>query len=161
MAIIPGRYGGYGIRPPRPGSARRLVEPVPESWQNVSARAAKALAEPFRDVTTDGQVLPGLFALQQTSISTRPLKDAAAAFSASLTAVQKKAALHPMDSPEWRKWTNWEQYPLCQGMDGMIRNRRQLCHVTILQDYLLTLQDYLLTRSPVWAVFIPCDAPAA
>src|SRR5262245_37195025 len=24
---------------------------------------------------------------------------------------------------------------LWQGMDGMIRNRRQLCHVTILQDY--------------------------
>jgi hypothetical protein len=30
MAIIPGRYGGYGVRPPRPGSASRMVDPIPE-----------------------------------------------------------------------------------------------------------------------------------
>ena len=26
MSTIPGRYGGYGVRPPRPGSASRMVE---------------------------------------------------------------------------------------------------------------------------------------
>ena len=29
MAIIPGRYGGYGVRLPRPGSASRMVDPIP------------------------------------------------------------------------------------------------------------------------------------
>jgi hypothetical protein len=60
MAIIPGRYGGYGVRPPRPGSASRMVDPIPEGWKNTYARAERALAEPFRGVTTDGQVIPGL-----------------------------------------------------------------------------------------------------
>jgi len=116
MAVIPGRYGGYGVRPPRPGSASRMVDPIPEGWKNTYARAEKALAEPFRGVTTDGKVVPGLFALQQTGVSTRPIKDAADAFIASLTAVQQKVALHAIDAQEWRKWTNWEQYPLRHGV---------------------------------------------
>ena len=65
MSIIPGRYGGYGVRPPRPGSASRMVDPIPEGWKNTHARAERALAEPFRGVTTDGQVVPGLFSLQR------------------------------------------------------------------------------------------------
>ena len=63
MSIIPGRYGGYGVRPPRPGSASRMVEPIPEGGRTY-ARAERALAEPFRGVTIDGQVIPGLFSLQ-------------------------------------------------------------------------------------------------
>src|SRR5262245_2025455 len=126
MAIIPGRYGGYGVRPPRPGSASRMVDPIPEGWKNTYARAERALAEPFRGITTDGQVVPGLFSLQQTGVSTRPVKDAADAFISSLTAAQQKVALHPIDSQEWRKWTNWEQYPLRHGvsLDQMSASQR-------------------------------------
>jgi len=103
-----------------------MVEPIPEGWKNTYARAERALAEPFRGVTTDGQVIPGLFALQQTGISTRPIKDAADAFIASLTAAQQKVVLHPIDSQEWRKWTNWEQYPLRHGvsLDQMSASQR-------------------------------------
>src|SRR5438128_11918793 len=97
MAIIPGRYGGYGVRPPRPGSASRMVDPIPEGWKNTYARAERALAERLRGVTTDGQVIPGLFSLQQTAIATRPVKDAACGFIASLTAAPEEAALHPCD----------------------------------------------------------------
>ena len=103
-----------------------MVEPIPDGWKNTYARAEKALAEPFRGVTTDGQVVPGLFSLQQTGISTTPVKDAADAFIASLTAAQQKVALHPIDSQEWRKWTNWEQYPLRHGvsLDQMSASQR-------------------------------------
>ena len=127
MTIIPGRYGGYGVRSPRPGSASRMVDPMPEGWKNTYARAEKALAEPFRGVTTDGQVVPDLFSLQQTGVSTKPVKDAADAFIASLTAAQKQVALHAIDAPEWRKWTNWEQYPLRHGvsLDQMSPSQRQ------------------------------------
>jgi hypothetical protein len=126
MSIIPGRYGGYGVRPPRPGSASRMVEPIPEGWKNTYARAEKALAEPFRGVTTDGKVVPGLFSLQQTGVSTRPVQEAADAFIASLTSAQKKVALYPIGSQEWRKWTNWEQYPLRHGvsLDRMSSSQR-------------------------------------
>jgi len=104
-----------------------MVDPMPDGWKNTYARAERALAESFRGVTTDGQVVPGLFSLQQTGVfSTRPMKDAADAFIASLTAVQQKVALHPIDSQEWRKWTNWEQYPLCHGvsLDQMSTSQR-------------------------------------
>ena len=103
-----------------------MVEPIPEGWKNTYARAEKALAEPFRGVTTDGKIVPALFSLQQTGISTKPLKDAADAFLVSLTAVQKKVARHPIDSQEWRKWTNWEQYPLRHGvsLDQMSASQR-------------------------------------
>ena len=72
MSIIPGRYGGCGVRPPRPGSASRMVAPIPEGWKNTYARAEKALAEPFRGVTTEGNVVPGLFSLQKTGSRPHP-----------------------------------------------------------------------------------------
>ena len=49
-----------------------MVEPTPEGWKNTYARAEKALAEPFRGVTTDGKIVPALFSLQQTGVSTKP-----------------------------------------------------------------------------------------
>jgi hypothetical protein len=73
-----------------------------------------------------GRWSPVFFSLQQTGISTKPIKDAADAFIASLTAAQQKVAPHPIDSQEWRKWTNWEQYPLRHGvsLDQMSPSQR-------------------------------------
>ena len=45
----------------------------------------KGLAEPFKGVTTDGTVKPGLFAIKSTGVSTEPVRKAADAFLASLT----------------------------------------------------------------------------
>jgi hypothetical protein len=59
MRIIPGRYGGYGLRPPRAGSASRMVDPIPEGWKNTLARAEKALAEPFRGSPLMGRLSLG------------------------------------------------------------------------------------------------------
>ena len=70
-------YGGYTVRPKGPGSARHWMDPLPENWQRAIARAEAALAEPYRGVTTDGQVVPGLFPFQQTGVSTRPIANAA------------------------------------------------------------------------------------
>src|SRR4029450_3661607 len=75
--------------------------PTPEGWKNTYARADRALAEPFRGVTTEGQVVPGLFSLQQTGVSTRPIKDAADAFIASLTVAQVDQ-LGAISAPPWR-----------------------------------------------------------
>ena len=116
MSAEPGQYGGYGIRPRPPGSARHWMEPVPEGWQRNIARAEAALAQPFRGVTTDGQVVPDLFPLRQTGISTRPLMQAAKAFVSLLNEAQRRLALHPITSPNWRKWANWEQFALRHGV---------------------------------------------
>ena len=36
--------------------------------------SARARAEPFKGVTTDGKAVPGLFALAQTGVSTEPVR---------------------------------------------------------------------------------------
>ena len=116
MSGEPEGYGGYGIRPKGPGSARHWMDPPPEGWQRAIARAETALAQPYRGVTTDGQVVPGLFPLRETGISTRPLVNAARSFLKLLTAEQRAVAIHPIESPNWRKWANWEQFPLRHGV---------------------------------------------
>ena len=111
------------------------------------ARAERALAEPFRGVTTDGKVVPGLFPLRQTGISTRSIKDAADAFIASLTAAQQKVALHPIASQEWRTWTNWEQYPLRHGvsLDQMSASQRDAALALLRES--LSVRGFDTTRN--------------
>ncbi|HWA25173.1 MAG TPA: DUF3500 domain-containing protein [Lacunisphaera sp.] len=69
-------------------------------------REAKAVAEPFKGITTNGEVLPGLFPVKATGVSTAPLVAAATAFIASLTPEQKLHTVFGVDSPEWRRWCN-------------------------------------------------------
>lgn len=78
--------------------------------QMSSAAEAKGLAEPFKGVTTDGSVVPGLFAVKSTGVSTEPVRVAAQAFLDALTAEQRKKTTFPVDDPEWRKWMNQHFY---------------------------------------------------
>jgi hypothetical protein len=71
---------------------------------------ADPLAEPFKGITTDGAVVPGLFALRSTGVSTRPVREAAQAFLAGLTDEQRAATTFPVDDDEWRKWNNVHRY---------------------------------------------------
>jgi predicted nuclease of restriction endonuclease-like (RecB) superfamily len=68
------------------------------------------LEEPFKGVTTNGTVAPGLFAIQSTGVSTAPVRTAAAAFLASLSPVQRAMTAFPVDDSEWRKWNNVHRY---------------------------------------------------
>jgi hypothetical protein len=69
-------------------------------------REAKAVAEPFKGVTANGEVQAGLFGLKSTGVTTAPLVAAATAFIASLTPEQKLHTVFGVDSPEWRRWCN-------------------------------------------------------
>jgi hypothetical protein len=71
---------------------------------------AKGLAEPFKGVTTKGDVVPGLFRVASTGVSTAPVREAAAAFLNSLSAEQRGKTTFPVDDPEWRKWMNQHFY---------------------------------------------------
>ncbi len=70
----------------------------------------RGLAEPFKGVTTDGNVIPNLFAIKSTGVSTAPVRKAADAFLASLTPEQKSKTLFTVDDDEWRKWMNQHFY---------------------------------------------------
>lgn len=71
---------------------------------------AEGLAEPFKGITTDGTVIPGLFPLRATGVTTAPIREAADRFLAALTADQKERILFPIDDDEWRKWANQHIY---------------------------------------------------
>ena len=87
-----------------------------EAFRQRSLAAEKTgLAEPFRGVTTNGTVEPGLFALRSTKVSTEPARTAAVAFLAALTPAQRQKTTFPVDDIEWRKWMNQDFY-IRQGM---------------------------------------------
>jgi hypothetical protein len=73
-----------------------LSQPAPatpfmERSRKMSAEAeAKGLAEPFKGITTNGQVRTGLFPIRSTGVSTEPVRQAADAFLASLTPEQRQ-----------------------------------------------------------------------
>jgi hypothetical protein len=70
----------------------------------------KGLADPFKGITTNGTVEPGLFGIHSTGVSTAPVRVAAERFLASLTAEQRARTLFTVDDPEWRKWMNQHFY---------------------------------------------------
>ncbi len=65
-----------------------------------------AAAEPFKGITTDGSVIPGLYTLEKTGVSTHSIREAAADFLGSLAPEQRTRTLFSVDSVEWRKWSN-------------------------------------------------------
>src|SRR5262244_2238858 len=82
-----------------------------ERFQRMSKDAeSRGLAEPFKGVTTDGNIVPGLFPISSTGVSTEPVRKAAGAFLASLTEEQRAKTTFPVDDPEWRKWMNQHFY---------------------------------------------------
>ena len=70
----------------------------------------KGLAEPFKGITTNGTVEPGLFGIHSTGVSTAPVRTAAERFLASLTQQQCDRTMFAVDDPEWRKWMNQHFY---------------------------------------------------
>jgi hypothetical protein len=101
-----------------PGSilaARALAQQQPadmaERFRRMSEDAErKGLAEPFKGITADGHVVPGLFPVHSTGVSTEPVRTAAERFLSSLTSQQRARTMFPVDDPEWRKWMNQHFY---------------------------------------------------
>jgi len=89
--------------------------PDPEEYRErsrqFSARMeAGGLADPFVGVTTDGEVVPGLFRIRSTGVSTAPVVAAAKGFLGALTADERRRTIFPVDDVEWRKWANQHIY---------------------------------------------------
>jgi hypothetical protein len=68
------------------------------------------LSSPFVGITTDGEVIPGLFPIRATGVSTGPVREAADAFLAGLTPDQHERTTFPVDDLEWRMWSNTSGY---------------------------------------------------
>jgi hypothetical protein len=70
----------------------------------------EGLAAPFNGVTTNGEVVPGLFEISPTGVSTESVRHAAEKFITSLTTVQLARTMFPIDDVQWRKWMNQHFY---------------------------------------------------
>jgi hypothetical protein len=82
-----------------------------EQSRAFSARMEKTgLATPFRGITTNGVVVPGLFEIRSTGVSTEPVRAAADAFLKSLNPTQRAKTVFTVDHEEWRKWANQHLY---------------------------------------------------
>ncbi len=97
----------------RPSTPAKHPFDYPERLQHMLERAKANAAEPFKGITTDGNVIPGFYAIRKTGITVQPLIDAAEAFLASLTPDERATASFNVDSVEWRNWSNVHPY-LCR-----------------------------------------------
>lgn len=71
---------------------------------------AKLAAEPFKGITIDGNVRPGLFSLQAQDAPTPAMIEAVRNLLAGLSPAQRQAMCFPVDSELWRHWQNTELY---------------------------------------------------
>jgi hypothetical protein len=103
LALATSPLGGAQGPPPGGGQPQDLAQRSRTFEQN-------GLAEPFKGITTDGTVLPNLFATRSTGVSTAPVVAAARTFLAALSEPQRTKTLYAVDDPEWRKWMNQHFY---------------------------------------------------
>jgi hypothetical protein len=88
----------------QPGNRAERVQQMSKSAED------RGLAEAFKGVTTDGNVIAGLFPVRSSGVSTEPVRKAADAFLAALTQEQRAKTMFPVDDSEWRKWMNQHFY---------------------------------------------------
>ncbi|RAH56046.1 hypothetical protein BO85DRAFT_423815 [Aspergillus piperis CBS 112811] len=66
------------------------------------------LQEPFKGVTTDGNVRPGLFTLQDEDVPVGDIVESVQNVLSLADDKQRQALSYHIDSPEWRTWSNPE-----------------------------------------------------
>jgi hypothetical protein len=109
-------------------SGRGLAPEMPEQMANNLRNAETQIAEPFKGLTTDGHVSPGLFSVRETGLSNEDVKRAAEAWLDSLDAGQRDTALFSTDSDAWRRWSNIHVFLMRHGamMEPMSQVQRKL-----------------------------------
>ena len=92
-------------------SQEQSASDIAERFRKMSEDYEKeGLAAPFKGITNTGEILPGLFEIKPTGVSTEPVRNAAAAFIKTLTSTQLSRTIYPVDDIEWRKWMNQHFY---------------------------------------------------
>jgi hypothetical protein len=123
-----GESAQFGLRNRPPTPAIRPFD-LPPRMTPMLDRAKTGLAEPFSGVTTNGGIVPGLFATERTGVSPSPLIEAARSFLAALTPEQRQAASFAIGDEVWRQWSNIHPWLMRHGicladLDGTRREAR-------------------------------------
>ncbi len=95
-------------------AAAQRGEPTPsemaERYRRLSEDDESAGLPPFKGITTNGEVVPDLYQIRPTGVSTEPVRIAAEKFIATLGPVDLARTMFPVDDIEWRKWMNQNFY---------------------------------------------------
>lgn len=92
-------------------SAQEPDDNLLQRFRAMSERSeSRGLAEPYKGITTNGEIVLDLFPIHSTGVSTAPVREAATAFLASLTQEQREKSVFTVDDDEWRKWMNQHFY---------------------------------------------------
>ena len=118
-----------------------------------SLGAAAAMGEPFRGVATSGGIVPDLFPVTDTGLSTADIADAAGAFLATLNTAQLSRVQFPVDDPEWRNWSNVDVGIFARhgiSLEEMTQSQKdaawQLLRVSLSAQGLRNTQDIMKTE---------------
>jgi hypothetical protein len=118
-----------------------------ERFRQMSEEFEKeGLAAPFLGITTNGEVVPNLFGISPTGVSTEPVRNAAAKFLESLSSVQLIRAMYPVDDVKWRKWMNQHFYAR-QGVSFQEMTEAQRDLAFGLMRASLSVKGFELTRN--------------
>jgi hypothetical protein len=101
-AFVPLAFGQTATLTPSETAAR--FRKMSEDYEK------EGLAAPFKGITTNGEVISGLFEIKPSGVPTEPVRNAAENFIASLTPFQLARTMYPVDDVEWRKWMNQHFY---------------------------------------------------
>jgi Protein of unknown function (DUF3500) len=106
----------------------------------------EGLAEPFRGITTNHEVMSGLFEIKPSGVSTEPVRNAAEKFIATLSSVELARTIFPADDVQWRKWMNQHFYAR-QGISFAEMNDAQRDAAFGLMRASLSARGFELTRN--------------
>jgi hypothetical protein len=118
-----------------------------EHFRKMSEEAEqKGLADQFRGITTNGDVIPGLFQISPSGVSTEPVRNAAERFITSLNNEQLAKTMFPVDDVQWRKWMNQHFY-VRQGISFQEMSETQRDLAFGLMRASLSTRGFELTRN--------------
>jgi hypothetical protein len=106
----------------------------------------EGLAAPFKGITANGDVAPGLFEISPSGVSTEPVRNAAEKFIATLSSVQLARSMFPVDDTQWRKWMNQHFY-VRQGVSFQEMTEAQRDAAFGLMRVSLSAKGFELTRN--------------
>src|SRR5206468_11295166 len=91
------------------------------------ANGERLVREPFRGITTDGNVIPNLYPLQSTGISTDPIRRTTLDFLNLLDREQRQRVSFEVNSDAWRRWWNIHPFLMRHGLllEDLADNQRE------------------------------------
>jgi hypothetical protein len=110
---------------PRRAPPRIDETKVSKPLQDLFAGWRDSLKEPYKGITTAGDVERGLFPLQNSGLPPQPLIDAVNLFLSSLDPAQRAAVCFEVDSEVWRTWSNIHRNLMRHGLCLADLNERQ------------------------------------